>query len=226
MRVGIVVFPGSNCDRDLLHVTSDVFGMEAEYCWHEDPLPAEIDAVILPGGFSYGDRLRAGAIAAHSPVISKLRQMADTGLPILGICNGFQILAEAGLLPGVLLKNDSLHFTCRWTELVVHNNTTPFTGMLDRGQRVPIPVANGEGRYYAEPDELDELESNGQIVFTYGTDVNGSSCMIAGVCNTEGNVVGMMPHPERAAEPEINPINHGPASLIFKSILDWCGARD
>lgn len=225
MKVGVVVFPGSNCDRDMYHVLSDVFGMDAKYFWHEDSLPWDLDAVVLPGGFSYGDRLRAGVIAAHSPVLADVRRMAKDGVPVLGVCNGFQVLVESGLLPGALLKNTSLNFMCRWTSLVVENNTTPFTSKLEMREKIPIPVANGEGRYYADDDTLDELRRNGQIVFRYAEPVNGSSHQIAGVCNREGNVVGMMPHPERAAEPEINPDDSGLSSKIFASLLEAAGAR-
>ncbi len=218
MNIGIIVFPGSNCDRDMFHVLADVFGLNVQYCWHEEGLPKDVDAVVLPGGFSYGDRLRAGAIAAHSPVIDDVRRLAGEGKPVLGVCNGFQILAEAGLLPGVLLRNESLGFMCRWTGLTVENNKTPFTSKLKLCQRIPIPVANGEGRYFADAQTLRELERNDQIVFRYEDALNGSVDRIAGVCSIEGNVVGMMPHPERAAEKEINPADHRPSSLIFESL--------
>ena len=225
VQVGIVVFPGSNCDRDVFHVLSDVFNLNTEYYWHEKHMPENIDAVILPGGFSYGDRLRAGAIAAHSPIISDVKKLAKNGIPILGICNGFQILVESGLLPGVLLNNNSLNFMCRWTNLVVQNNNTPFTSKLKHGQKIPIPIANGEGRYFADEKTLTKLQDKDQIVFTYNEMINGSSLGIAGICNEEGNVVGMMPHPERAAEPEINPIDNEPSSLIFESLLQTIGAK-
>ena len=223
MRVGVIVFPGSNCDRDVYHVLTDVYNVEANFFWHEKKLPDNLDAVILPGGFSYGDRLRAGVIAAHSPVMSDVKRLANSGLPILGVCNGFQILVESGLLPGVLLKNSSLNFMCKWTNLVVENNKTPFTNKLKLGQKIPIPIANGEGRYYADQKTLNHLKKNGQIVFRYADVVNGSSFRIAGVCNKEGNVVGMMPHPERATEPEINPMDNKPSSLIFESLLTTIG---
>lgn len=226
MKVGVVVFPGSNCDRDMFHVLADVFNFDAQYCWHEKPLPQEIDAIVLPGGFSYGDRLRAGVIAAHSPVIQSVKKLAEKDTPILGVCNGFQILVESGLLPGVLLKNNSLNFMCQWTNLIVENNHTPFTNKLDLNQKIPIPIANGEGRYYADEDTLKELKKNNQIVFRYEKTINGSSDQIAGICNPEGNIVGMMPHPERAAEPEINPIDHGPSSLIFESLLSKIGVKN
>jgi len=223
VKVGVIVFPGSNCDRDMHHVLSDVFKLDAELVWHTQELPKNLDAVVLPGGFSYGDRLRAGVIAAHSPVISDIKKMAEKGMPILGVCNGFQILVEAGLLPGALLKNTSLNFMCKWTEIIVKNNKTPFTNKFKLNQRIPIPIANGEGRYYADKETLKSLRKNNQIVFTYCEEINGSSNNIAGICNKAGNVVGMMPHPERAAEPIINPKNSKPASMIFDSLLNNLG---
>jgi len=223
VKVAVVVFPGSNCDRDMHHVLSDVFKLKTELVWHTDELPKNIDAIVLPGGFSYGDRLRAGVIAAHSPVISDVKKMAEKGMPILGVCNGFQILVEAGLLPGALLKNTTLTFMCKWTEIIVKNNKTPFTNKLKLNQRIPIAIANGEGRYYADKETLKSLKKNNQIVFTYNEEVNGASLDIAGICNKQGNVVGMMPHPERSAESIINPKNSKPASLIFESLLNTLG---
>lgn len=225
VKVGVIVFPGSNCDRDMYHVLKDVFKLDAQYFWHEKRLPKNLDAIVLPGGFSYGDRLRAGVIAANSPVITDVKKMAESGTPILGVCNGFQILVEAGLLPGVLLKNTSLSFMCKWTNLIVENNKTPFTNKLKLNQKIPIPIANGEGRYYVDEQTLSELKKNNQIVFRYEDTINGSSYRIAGVCNKQGNVVGMMPHPERAAEQEINPVDHKPASLIFESLLNSIGVK-
>lgn len=223
MKVGVIVFPGSNCDRDMYHVLTDVFKVDTQYFWHEKKLPSNLDAIILPGGFSYGDRLRAGVIAAHSPVIADVKRLASRGLPVLGVCNGFQILVETGLLPGVLLKNTSLSFMCKWTHLIVENNKTPFTNKLNLGQKIPIPIANGEGRYYADEQTLADLKKNNQIVFRYGEEINGSTVRIAGVCNKEGNVVGMMPHPERAVESQINPLDCKPASLIFESLFSTIG---
>ena len=225
VKIGVVVFPGSNCDRDVFHVLSDVFKLDTEYYWHEKHLPNDIDAVVLPGGFSYGDRLRAGAIAAHSPIMSDVKKLAKKDVPVLGICNGFQILVESGLLPGVLLKNNSLNFMCKWTNLIVQNNNTAFTSKLKQGQKIPIPIANGEGKYFADKKILSELDDNDQIVFTYDEVINGSSLGIAGICNEGRNVVGMMPHPERAAESAINPIDSKPSSLIFQSLLQTVGVK-
>ena len=225
MKVGIVVFPGSNCDRDMYHVLLDIFKLDVKYFWHEDKLPKDLDAVVLPGGFSYGDRLRAGVIAAHSPVISDIKRMSEKGMPVLGVCNGFQILVEAELLPGVLLKNTSLNFMCQWTELIVENNKTPFTNKFHLKEKIPIPIANGEGRYYVDKATLNMLKKNDQIVFRYGESVNNSVFDIAGICNKEGNVVGMMPHPERAVEAEINPKDSRPSSMIFESLISTVGAR-
>ncbi len=220
MSVGIVVFPGSNCDRDMHHVLRDVIGYDVQYLWHESPMPDGVDAVVLPGGFSYGDRLRAGIIAAHSPVIRDIKRMADRGTPVLGVCNGFQILVESGILPGVLLKNESLNYMCEWSCITVENNATPFTSKLRLNQKIPIPIANGEGRYYADEDTLEQMRRNNQIVFQYEEPVNGSVSDIAGICNEGGNVVGMMPHPERAAEPEINPSGDTSSRLILESMLE------
>jgi phosphoribosylformylglycinamidine synthase len=209
----------------MYHVLQDVFKLDVKYFWHEEKLPKDLDAVVLPGGFSYGDRLRAGVIAAHSPVIADVKKMADKGMPVLGVCNGFQILVEAQLLPGVLLKNTSLTFMCRWTELIVENNKTPFTNKFKLKQRIPIPIANGEGRYYVDKSTLVKLKKNNQIVFRYGENINDSVFDIAGICNKEGNVVVMMPHPERAVEPEINPHDSKPSSLIFESLIATVGTR-
>ena len=226
MKVGVIVFPGSNCDRDMFHVLTEIFNLDAKFFWHEKNLPKEIDAVILPGGFSYGDRLRAGVIAAHSPIIKDVKKLASRGIPILGVCNGFQILVESGLLSGVLLKNSSLGFMCKWTSLIVENNETPFTNKLKLHQKIPIPIANGEGRYFADDATLKQLQKNNQIVFRYSEIINGSSLQIAGICNEDYNVVGMMPHPERATESEINPIDNKPSQLIFESLLNSVGVQN
>ncbi len=225
MKVAVIVFPGSNCDRDMHHVLTDVFHLESQLVWHTENLPKDVDAIVLPGGFSYGDRLRAGVIAAHSPVIRDVKRMAERGTPILGVCNGFQILVESGLLPGALLKNTSLNFMCKWTEIIVKNNKTPFTNKFKLNQRIPIAIANGEGRYYADRETLQSLKKNNQIVFTYAEEINGASLGISGISNKEGNVVGMMPHPERSAEEIINPGDAKPASLIFESLLNMLDVK-
>lgn len=209
-----MVFPGSNCERDMFRALK-LFGHEPVYCWHEAPVP-RLDAAVLPGGFSYGDRLRAGAIAANSPAIRTVRRMAGQGKPVLGVCNGFQILTEAGLLPGALLPNDPPGFECRWVGLDVENASTPFTRGMPASVR--MPVACGEGRYHADERTLRELERRNMIVFRYAGGVNGSASGIAGVCSEEGNVLGMMPHPERAAEAQTDPLGVGPAAAMFESL--------
>ena len=226
VKVGVIVFPGSNCDRDMFHVLTDVFHLNTQYFWHEKGLPDNIDAIVLPGGFSYGDRLRAGVIAANSPIINDVKKLATKGIPILGVCNGFQILVESNLLPGVLLKNNSLNFMCEWISLIVKNNRTSFTNKLKLNQKIPIPIANGEGRYYADPQLMHDLKKQDQIVFAYENHVNGSIEQIAGICNEDCNVVGMMPHPERAAETLLNPIDNKPSSLIFESLLYTIGVKN
>jgi len=223
VKVGIVVFPGSNCDRDIFHVLTDVFDLEAEYFWHEKHLPSKIDAIILPGGFSYGDRLRPGVLATPPPLLSPVPLLAPPFLPLLFLFSGLPLLVESGLLPGVLLKNTTMNFMCKWINLIVQNNNTPFTNKLKQGQKISIPIANGEGRYFADKKTLKELQEKNQIVFTYEELLNGSSLNIAGICNASGNVVGMMPHPERAAESEINPTDNKPSSLIFESLLKTAG---
>ena len=200
-KIGIAVFPGSNCDRDVHHVLNNVIGVQGEFIWHTKDRVTGYDAMIIPGGFAFGDRLRAGIIAAHSPIIQEVKRMAKEGTPVLGICNGFQILVESGLLPGALMMNDSLRFVCRWTKVEVKNNKTPFTSQFAPRQTFGIPVAHGEGRYMADTKILKELRKRNQIVLQYSNDdPNGSTDFIAAVCNEEGNVMGMMPHPERASE--------------------------
>ena len=200
-RIGIAVFPGSNCDRDIYHVLSKVIGVQADFIWHTKDHIGNYDAMIIPGGFAFGDRLRAGVIAAQSPIVQEMKRMAKDSVPVLGICNGFQILVESGLLPGALLMNDSLRFVCRWTKVEVMNNKTPFTTQFALKERFSIPVAHGEGRYVADSRILKELKEKNQIVLRYaGDNPNGSTNMIAAICNEKGNVMGMMPHPERASE--------------------------
>lgn len=227
MKVGIVVFPGSNCDRDVHHVLNDVIGISAQYVWHMEKSIIDYDALILPGGFSYGDRLRAGVIAAQSPIVEAIKKKAEEGLPILGICNGFQILVEAGLLPGALIKNVKLKFSCKWLEMEVLNVNTPFTNLFRLNDKISIPIAHGEGRYVISDDKLHDLYENSQVVFKYkDQNPNGSTEMIAAICNEEGNVMGLMPHPERASEPILSPnqtkSNAGLIFLSLKNFLSSC----
>ena len=223
MKTGIVVFPGSNCDRDVHHVLNDVVGINAEYVWHTEKSIEDYDALILPGGFSYGDRLRAGVIAAQSPIMEAIKKKADEGLPILGICNGFQILVEAGLLPGALVKNVKLKFSCKWLQMEVLNVNTPFTNLFRLNDQINIPIAHGEGRYIINNDKIHDLNENNQIVFKYkDQNPNGSTEMIAAICNKEGNVMGLMPHPERASEPILSPNQTSSnAQLIFLSLKNF-----
>ena len=227
MRTGIVVFPGSNCDRDVHHVLNDVMGINAQYIWHTEESIDEYDALVLPGGFSYGDRLRAGVIAAQSPIVEAIKKKAQEGLPILGICNGFQILVEAGLLPGALVKNVKLKFSCRWLKMEVLNVNTPFTNMFRLNDEITIPIAHGEGRFVISDDEIPDLKRNNQIVFKYkDQNPNGSTEMIAAICNKEGNVMGLMPHPERASEPILSPNQtKSNAGLIFRSLKKFLSSH-
>jgi phosphoribosylformylglycinamidine synthase subunit PurQ / glutaminase len=231
-RIGIAVFPGSNCDRDVYRILNDIIGIEADFIWHTKDRIQGYDAIIIPGGFAFGDRLRPGIIAAHSPIMHEVRRIAKDGLPVLGICNGFQILVESGLLPGALMMNDSLRFVCRWTNVQVTNNKTPFTSEFSPKQIFGIPVAHGDGRYVADSKILKELKKKNQIVLRYASDnPNGSTELIAGICNEEGNVMGMMPHPERASESILsvdrsrnnvisnNNNNSKGANTIFKSLV-------
>jgi phosphoribosylformylglycinamidine synthase len=201
MNVGIVTFPGSNCDHDVYHVVKHVSGAEAHYVWHKDRLPSKLDAVVVPGGFSYGDYLRCGALARFSPVMEDVVAFARAGGPVLGICNGFQILCEAGLLPGVLMRNASLKFICRDVTLKIEGAETPVTRGL-AGKTLTMPVAHAEGNYFADAATLDQLEGEGRVVFRYvGGAPNGAARDIAGISGgPRRNVVGLMPHPERAAE--------------------------
>ena len=209
MKFGIVVFPGSNCDHDAYHATRHILGQDAEYLWHKDTDLKGADVLILPGGFSYGDYLRTGAIARFSPIMPAVQAFAAKGGPVLGICNGFQILLEAGLIPGAMLRNRTVKFVCAHVHIRVEQTDTPFTNSARKGQVLRIPIAHGEGNYFAAPEVLAKLEANRQVIFRYTTaqgDVtdeanpNGSIAGIAGLCNEARNVVGMMPHPERASE--------------------------
>jgi len=207
MKTTVIQFPGSNCDMDAFHVVSHVLGQPSSLIWHAETALPPTDLVILPGGFSYGDHLRSGAIAARSPVMLEVKKHAERGGLVLGICNGFQVLTESGLLEGALLRNDNLHFLCKDVNLKVENNHTAFSNAYQKGQILRIPIAHGEGNFYADPETLARLEGEGQVVFRYvGTvqdaegNPNGSMNDIAGIVNARGNVLGLMPHPERASE--------------------------
>ncbi|MBX2860855.1 MAG: phosphoribosylformylglycinamidine synthase subunit PurQ [Vampirovibrio sp.] len=197
MKVGIVVFPGSNCERDAEDAVRLYLKEEAVFLWHQEADLKGVEAVILPGGFSYGDYLRSGAISRFSPVMKSISEFAVQGRPVIGICNGFQALTESHLLPGALVKNTQLSFLCDRVDLIVENSQTPFSHAYQPRQTISLPVAHGEGNYVADPKVIEELEANNQVVFRYAEDVNGSVNRIAGICNKQGNVLGMMPHPER-----------------------------
>ncbi len=202
LRAAVITFPGSNCDRDMAVAIERVTGTAPLRVWHADAeLPERLDFIALPGGFSYGDYLRSGAMAANSPVMRGVKQHAERGVPVLGVCNGFQVLTEAGLLPGALMRNASQNFICRTVPLKVENSTSLFTAGFASGQTIDIPVAHHDGNYFADEDTLDRLEGEGRVAFRYVENCNGSRRDIAGVLNTAGNVLGMMPHPERAVDP-------------------------
>ncbi len=226
MKFGVVVFPGSNCDHDCYHVLKHVFNRDTEFLWHKDTVSLKgYDCIVLPGGFSYGDYLRCGAIAKFSPIIKKIKNFAESGGLVLGICNGFQILLETGLLPGALMHNKTLRFICKDVYLRVENSRTPFTRKTENGKVLKIPIAHAEGNYYADKETLKSLEDNGQIIFRYSTEggeitedanPNGSVNNIAGIVNKKKNVLGLMPHPERGSEAVLGSTD---GSLIFESIL-------
>ena len=225
-RIGILVFPGSNCDRDCHHAVTQVLGALAEFVWHKEAALPPLDAVIIPGGFSYGDYLRTGAIARFSPVMAAVTRFAEAGGLVLGICNGFQILLEAGLLPGAMLRNRSLSFICRDIHVRVENTATPFSTRCAPGQVLKLPIAHAEGNYYADPATLLSLKAKNQIVFRYCTpdgkvtpeaNPNGSLDNIAGITDAAGNVLGLMPHPERCAEALLG---NEDGRLILLSLLD------
>ncbi len=201
MKFGVVVFPGSNCDRDVAYVTRDVMGQRTRMIWHQDTDIDDIDVIVLPGGFSYGDYLRCGAIARLSPVMQQVLEHAQKGKFVIGICNGFQVLTEAKLLPGVLVRNRDMHFICDRLPLQVERNDLPWTKAYEQGEVITLPIAHGEGQFRADEEILAEIEENNQVLFRYaGENPNGSQNNIAGICNRQGNVLGMMPHPERAAD--------------------------
>jgi phosphoribosylformylglycinamidine synthase subunit PurQ / glutaminase len=224
MKFGVVMLPGSNCDHDALHVATTVLGAEAEVLWHKDTDLKGADCVIIPGGFAYGDYLRAGALAKFAPIMEPIRRHAERGGLVLGICNGFQVLTEVGLLPGALMRNQHLRFLSRDVHLRTETTDTPFTSLLTPGQVFRVPIAHGEGNYFADDATLDELERNDQVIFRYcdeegrltaEANPNGSARHIAGICNRERNVLGMMPHPERCAE---SILGNAAGLEIFKSI--------
>lgn len=201
MRAAVIQFPGSNCDRDMAVAIRQIMGAETSLVWHREiSLPDNLDLIAIPGGFSYGDYLRSGAMAARSPVMQAVVAAAHRGVPVLGVCNGFQILTEAGLLPGALMRNSGIRFVCRTVRLTVENSQSIFTSQYGSGESISIPVAHHDGNYFADAETLDRIEGEGRIAFRYAEPVNGSSRDIAGILNDSGNVLGMMPHPERMIE--------------------------
>lgn len=229
IRFGVIVFPGSNCDRDVSYVTQSLLHQPTRMIWHEDSDLADLDVVVVPGGFSYGDYLRCGAIARFSPAMRSVVDHANQGKFVLGICNGFQVLTEMGLLPGALVRNRDLHFICDRIPLRVERTDLPFTSQYQAGEVITVPIAHGEGNYYADPETLQELDDQRQVLFRYCTadgqidassNPNGSLNHIAGICNRQGNVLGMMPHPERAADPMVG----GTDGLrLFQGLLQAVG---
>jgi phosphoribosylformylglycinamidine synthase subunit PurQ / glutaminase len=226
VKFGVVVFPGSNCDHDAYYACKEILGQDAVFLWHKEADLKDVDVVILPGGFSYGDYLRCGAIARFSPIMKEVVRFAQHGGPVLGICNGFQILLEAGLLPGALLRNTSLRFVCKFVNIRVDNASTVFTSLCQVGDVLSIPVAHGEGNYFTDDETLHRLEDNNQIVFRYcdeegnttpASNPNGSIWNIAGIINEQGNVLGMMPHPERAVDPRLR---HEDGKRILRSLVE------
>ncbi|MBM3934724.1 MAG: phosphoribosylformylglycinamidine synthase subunit PurQ [SAR202 cluster bacterium] len=231
MRFGIIVFPGTWSDTDCHHAVKGVLGQEAEYVWHKETDLSRFDCVILPGGFSYGDYLRTGAIARFAPVMGAVEKFAASGRLVIGICNGFQILCEARLLPGVLTRNVNLQFRCDWVDLRVENTDTPFTNAAIKGQVLRVPISHGEGNYYADEKTLAELEASGRVIFRYSTpdgritpeaNPNGSLNNIAGITNAAGNVLGMMPHPERCCEALLGGED---GKVIFQSIINHVSGK-
>lgn len=227
MKTAVIQFPGSNCDLDVLHVLKDILHVEADLIWHRDFEGSDYAAAVLPGGFSYGDYLRAGIIAAHSPAVRHVKEMAREGKLIIGICNGFQILIESGLLPGALLRNQGTSFICKWVKIRLETSQTPFTKNIQKGTILNIPIAHAEGRYVNEPEGIKELRENNQVVFRYVNDhddltddgnPNGSIDSIAGICNLDRNVLGLMPHPERASEPILSPFSDSYGLKILSTL--------
>jgi phosphoribosylformylglycinamidine synthase I len=218
MKFGVVVFPGSNCDHDAFYAVTANLGHQAEFLWHDSESLANCDAIVIPGGFSYGDYLRCGAIAKFSPVLRSIRKFASDGGLVLGVCNGFQILTEAGLLPGALLRNAGLKFICRGVALRVETTDSPFTMAAEKGAILHLPIAHGEGCYTADERTLDELEAEDRVVLRYVDNPNGSQRSIAGILSKERNVMGLMPHPERACDPLMGSID---GLVVFRSLLSY-----
>lgn len=230
MRIAVIVFPGTWSDHDTQY-SIRLAGYEADLVWHRETNLSAYDAIVLPGGFSYGDYLRVGAIARFSPVMETVVRDAAAGKPVIGICNGFQILCESHLLPGALMRNESLQYRCEWVSLRTENADTAFTRALETGQVIRVPISHGDGRYFADAETLDSLESSGRVVFRYSSPTgevtatanpNGSERNIAGICNEAGNVLGMMPHPERACEPLLGGDD---GLLMWKSVAEWAAVR-
>lgn len=234
MKVAVIQFPGSNCDLDTVHVLKNIMHVETDLIWHIYFKDSEYDAAVLPGGFSYGDHLRAGIIAAYSPAMQIIKEMARDGKPIIGICNGFQILVESELLPGALLQNDCLTFVCKWVYLKTETSNSAFSNGIKKGTIIRIPIAHGEGRYFNDEKALKELNDNDQVVFRYcdktgeitaEANPNGAFENIAGICNLERNVLGMMPHPERASEQIISPSKSEDGISLFQSLKHFLEGR-
>ncbi len=232
IKIAVIQFPGANCDLDTIHVLKNIVQVDVDLVWHNYFKESNYDGVILPGGFSFGDYLRGGIIAAHSPAIDEAKIMVKDGRPVIGICNGCQILAEAQFIPGAFLHNDSLKFICKWVNLKVENNKTAFSNKMNLGDVLALPIAHAEGRYFV--DNLKELEENDQIVFKYSTEKgeltkdanpNGSLGNIAGVCNLEQNCVGLMPHPERASEKILSPKDTEHGKVFFNSMIEFIKRR-
>ncbi|HEU4717375.1 MAG TPA: phosphoribosylformylglycinamidine synthase subunit PurQ [Bacteroidia bacterium] len=230
MKFGVVIFPGSNCDQDMIYVLGKIMGQEVVELWHKDHDLQQVDAVVLPGGFSYGDYLRSGAIARFSPIMKEVIAFAEKGGIVFGVCNGFQILCEAGLLPGALLQNNERKFICKNVFIRAQNNSTLLTQAVPQDKALKIPIAHGEGRYFASPEVLKQLNDNGQVLFRYcdengnvntAANPNGAEENIAGICNAGKNVFGMMPHPERAADPELGNTD---GKFLFQSIVSLVNA--
>ncbi len=226
MRFAVVRFPGTWSDRECHHALTTVLGQQADYVWHRETDLSGYDAIVLPGGFSYGDYLRCGAIARFSPVMEEVARRAKKGVPVIGICNGFQVLCESGLLPGVLLRNDSLEFRCEWVHLRREGSSTPWAAKIKTGEVLQVPISHGEGNYFADEETLDKLEDSGRVIFRYCDEMglvtpqanpNGSSRNIAGIINSAGNVLGMMPHPERASEPLVGGVD---GNRIWQSAIE------